>query len=196
MSGRAFTSRGRLVELFSRNPLVRWTDRLEACAIWVAFAVAVVAAIVAIQLGVGMYSARVREFADQAQTARQIDVVAVNDSRPNGGRLPYGTVLAQWTHDSVSFREKVRVSHSFAAGEHFSIWIDSDGKPTAAPRTNSDAVADAAMVAAGAGALTLVLCALALAIVRTVLNRFRRRGWDVELELLTDDDGGRANHRR
>ncbi|MDV3125843.1 hypothetical protein M1247_13020 [Mycobacterium sp. 21AC1] len=143
-----------------------------------------------------MYSTRAQEISHQVQTFRQIDAVAVTDSTTNASRPPAGiTVTAQWMNGSVSFKQVVHTNHRLEAGDHFTMWVTPEGKPTAAPRTNSDAVGDAAVAVLGVCALSVALCSLILAAVRAVLDRVRRRAWDVELVMLTANNGG-TEYRR
>jgi len=71
-----------------RNPLLRPTDRVEACVILVAILLALVAAPVCAAGGVAVYGSRARLYAEQAQTrlGQLVDQAVVDAARLAFGR--------------------------------------------------------------------------------------------------------------
>src|SRR6202048_4931893 len=90
--------RGRWISrAFGRNPLLRWTDRTEACLIVIAILVALAAAPVCAAAGLGVYRSHARLYAEQSlarhsATARVFETGA----RPHQPHSTSVTVLALW----------------------------------------------------------------------------------------------------
>jgi hypothetical protein len=63
-----------------RNPLLRPTDRVEACVILVAILLALVAAPVCAAAGVAVYGSRARLYAEQAQTRHTVAATVIEEN--------------------------------------------------------------------------------------------------------------------
>ncbi|MFW0782898.1 hypothetical protein AAFP35_00120 [Gordonia sp. CPCC 206044] len=182
-----------LASLVSRNPLIRRVDRIEALMVCLAFALALVAIPLAVSVQGGMYDSRMKAMSEQAQTIHPVQATAVDNSSgfvsegQNGG-----LVTARWTYRSVPHTETVHVDDvSTERGDRFTVWVDDNGASTHAPITASDARLGAVVVGIAFYAAMIAVCFLLVMAVRKIGDRFRRRGWDTDLALLTGSGDGR-----
>ena len=73
--GRSWTIRA-----FGRNPLVRFSDRVEAVVLVLVFATALAVIPVAGAIGTAVYESRARLYTEQAQTRHTVAATAIEDS--------------------------------------------------------------------------------------------------------------------
>ncbi|RDH79544.1 hypothetical protein DVS77_04790 [Mycolicibacterium moriokaense] len=105
-----------------------------------------------------------------------------------------GSEISRWVHvrwfDGRSTRDDdVEVAEPVKPGQRLPIWVDENGEITSAPRTAVDARADG--VAAGL-MLWLTVAALAgggLRLLRRLLDRYRYRSWERDLQVLVENGG-------
>ena len=71
-------SRWRTVRAFGRNPVVRFSDRVEAMATAMAIAVALIAAPVVGAVGTAVHDARSRVYAEATQTRHPVTAVVTS----------------------------------------------------------------------------------------------------------------------
>jgi hypothetical protein len=180
-----------MARALSGNPLVRRVDRLEAAVALLAIMFAVIAIPFAVDFGHTAYTARAHRYAAEAAMRRPVDAIALSNS-VSGDRPPSSSsVHVQWFADNETRDKVIRVPQSVAAGDHVRIWVNDKGDATLAPRTRADARVDAIVVAVAEWLALASLCAIAVALLRRLLDRARYRRWDRDFRLLIDvDDGG------
>jgi hypothetical protein len=71
-----------VLRLFSRNPLIRTSDRIEAAVATLAALLVVVAAACAGVIGTMIHDAETQKFLQQAQTRHAVVATAIDDSKP------------------------------------------------------------------------------------------------------------------
>ena len=182
-----------LRRLLVRNPLVRASDRIEAAAMCIALASAVLVIPVAGAFGTAIYDSRVHAFASDRLTRHEVEATATHESSVN--RLPNeSSVLTplQWQFAGHPHTDIVSTPNDMQVGAKTSIWVDAAGDPLERPPSDLDVAIDAVMAAfwmwvavAGGGAAGWTL-------LRSRLNRMRYTAWDRELDDLADN-GGRTN---
>jgi hypothetical protein len=189
---------------FSRNPLVRWTDRVEACAMLLVILVAAAAAAVCVAAAVGVYRSHAKLYAEQSRTRHAVTTTVVEtDSRPRPPHTTRISVMVMWLvggdgarggERDIGHSDWVNTERAVRGGDRLDIWVDDAGVPVVPPTRPSQAVVDAAGVGAGmwcSGAVGLVAL---VGMVRSPLNRIRREQWAREIEGLAG--GGLRNRPR
>jgi hypothetical protein len=176
----------------SGNPLVRRIDRLEAAVAVLAVMFAVIAIPSAVDFGHTVYAARAQKYAAEAMMRHPVDATALSDS-VSGDRPPSSSfVHVQWFAGNETRDKVVHVPRPVTTGDHVRIWVDDNGDATPAPRTRADARVDAVVEAAAGWLAAAALCAIAVAVLRRILDRVRYRRWDRDFRLLIEDGGGKA----
>jgi hypothetical protein len=181
-----------VVHALGRNPLLRPSDRIEACVIVVAILIALAAAPICATAGVAVYGSHARLYAQHAHTCHTVAATVIETSAR--AKAPHITSIAArvtWPADGGVHTNWYRTSPAVKPGDRIDIWVDSKGLPTTPPTPVSQAAIDA--VAAGGAiwiALTLSLIAC-VAVTRSPLNRIRGVQWEREIRSLAD--GGRTN---
>ncbi|WP_396928145.1 hypothetical protein [Mycolicibacterium sp.] len=188
------------VRLVGRGPLVRAIDRIEALVVVLAVVLSLVAIPIAAAIGTAVYDSRQHLYADQAAT-RQATLATVTDvpaSHPL--RTATTTVSARWTAAGTQHTGTVEARASTAPGDTVAVWVDNTGAQTPAPTPTAHAAREAAIGAIalwiGAVGITATLCTLT----RTLCDRIRLRGWQLDLEHLISKGGdqqypGRGSQR-
>ncbi|WP_375481467.1 hypothetical protein [uncultured Mycobacterium sp.] len=164
------------VRWFTRNPLVRKSDRVEALVIMFAIMASLGAAPVAGAVGSAVYAAGHQLYAHEALTRHPGTESAVGSNRTE--RVDPGTAVPvdQAKADQTS-----------------KVWIDNDGKQVAPPTPTSVAATEG-IIAAAATLLAVVIPVATFALcVHSRLRRIRYAEWERELRCLVSDDGGRNN---
>ncbi|MFI7117392.1 hypothetical protein [Amycolatopsis sp. NPDC049868] len=179
---------------FQRNPLIRWSDRLEAALVLVAVLLALLAVPFAAAAGSGAYAEGRGRAAEQAASRQETTAVLLADAPPAHVRLdgvPLDEkvdVVARWTAPGGVIREgRVTVDAGMVTGNEVRIWLDASGHPTEAPVTADDALSQGIGVGAGLwlGWITLVT-AIFLAC-RAALGRCRAAEWAREWRRVAQD---------
>jgi len=132
-----------------RNPLLRPTDRVEACVILVAILLALVAAPVCAAGGVAVYGSRARLYAEQAQTRPTVAATVIEESTDT--HVPHITsisVRATWPVGVGARTDWFRTGKAVKVGDRIDIWVDSAGLRAARPAPVSQAGMDAVDVGA------------------------------------------------
>jgi hypothetical protein len=199
----AFSLRRRVwwfTRAFSRNPLLRGTDRIEACVILFAILVALVATPICVVAGAGVYRSHAQLYAAQSRARHAVTATVVETGPPL--RESHATSVAaqaMWLvgvggarGGEVQVAHTVRVSTDRAvkAGDRIDIWVNDVGTLAAPPTPLSQAGLDA--VGFGAGIWFVVTLGLlaAVGMVRSPLNRIRQVQWEREIKGFAD--GGRS----
>ncbi|MDT7796443.1 MAG: hypothetical protein QOD59_5884 [Mycobacterium sp.] len=195
----AFSLRGRswwIMRAFGRNPLLRWTDRTEACVIVFAILVALAATPVCAAAGVGVYRSHARLYAEQSLARHSVTATVVEkDPRPHQPRSTGVTVLAMWLVAADGARGgEIEVAHTgwvsrdraVNAGDRIDVWVDDAGAPVAPPTPPSQAWLDAVGYGAGIWLVAALGLTAAVGMVRSPLNRIRRVQWEGDIKGFTD----------
>ena len=166
----------RIARVFSTNPLVRRTDRVEALALLTAMVVSLIAIPVAAVVATTVYEAHRQMYADEARARHPVAAATATRPAPDAGRVVF-----------------VLRSQPPRTADAEQIWVDDNGNRVPAPTPLSRAQFDAAsvMVAVGAGAFGLTTALVTAT--RWRLDRVRALQSDRELGSLLDDGGGRTN---
>lgn len=183
-----------VLRLFSRNPLMRTSDRIEAAVATLAGLLVVVAAACAGVIGTMIHDTETQNYLEQARTRYAVVATAVDDSKPAASPgTTASTVHARWQVNGLAHADVLGWDYAVKAGEQLQIWVDSDGnrvdQPTPVARADMDA-----LTAAVVGWFIVVLAAAqVVCAVRAHANRMRDAQWDREIRCLVDDDGGQSN---
>lgn len=177
-----------------RNPLVRTSDRLEALAILLVFAVALIAIPFAAQAGDHAYDARMQVIDEQMRTINQIDATALGGNSFSAGRYSRpGPVRVQWNDGTQSRTALVSSPTPVTAGDTVTVWTNAAGAVVSAPETPQQARAIASGRAWTVWVSTVAFAALAAGAARFGLDRMRARSWERELQILAHNDDGWAD---
>jgi hypothetical protein len=195
----AFSLRDRswwIARAFGRNPLLRWTNRTEACVIVFAILVALAATPVCAAAGVGVYRSHARLYAEQSLARHSVTATVVEkDPRPHQPRSTGVSVLAMWLVAADGARGgEVEVAHTgwmsrdraVNAGDRIDVWVDDAGAPVAPPTPPSQAWLDAIGYGAGIWLVAALGLTAAVGMVRSPLNRIRRVQWEGDIKGFTD----------
>lgn len=177
--------------IFSANPLIRRSDRIEAvitCAAVVVFLLVIpLASIVAAVV----YEARHSHYVQEAKDRHQV----VASVAPAGAEaLDPALVQASWPGSDGEQTAYVRVTDSVKAGDHVQIWVNQSGNAVTAPTAPWHAVVDAI------AALEAILLISGLGMtgfvngVRAHLDLVRDAEWEHDIRCLEEDEG-RTNLR-
>jgi hypothetical protein len=182
-----------LRRLVVRNPLVRVSDRIEAAAIFVGLASAVLVVPFAGALGTAIYDNRAHVFTAEQLAVYEVEATATQDSSVT--RLPYQSLVLtplQWQFAGHTHTDIVSTRGDMEVGERTSIWVDAAGDRVERPPSDLDAAIEAVMAAFGIWVAVAGGGAAGYALLRFRLNRMRYAAWDRELDDLADN-GGRTN---
>ncbi|OBK16902.1 Rv1733c family protein [Mycobacterium asiaticum] len=161
--------------LFSRNPLIRRSDRIEALALALAVVVTLLAAPVAAAVGTAIYDSRSRSYAEQAQSRFAVSASVV----AGPARSDSTWVQARWFAAGAEHTGRVQSEAAPKPGEVIDIWVNKDGTYAGPP--HMPAAREAVLVAL---AIWLNAATVALALfagTRALCNRSRAAGWRPEL---------------
>ena len=183
-----------VLRLFSRNPLIRPSDRIETGVVTLAVLFVVVAAAGAGAMGTVIHDGQAQKYREQAHTRHVVVASAVDDSRPTVSpeTTPF-TVHASWKANGVDHTDLLGSSHPVKAGDDLKMWVDDHGRPAAAPRPVERAVVDAVAAALIGWMITILAAAEAVGAVRAHLKRMRDDQWDKDIRSLVD--GGFTNRQ-
>lgn len=183
-----------ILQLFSRNPLIRTSDRIETAVVTLAVLLVVIAAACAGALGTVIHDTEAENYRQQAQTRHAVVAKAVDDSKPAvSSETTASTVYARWQVNGTDHADVLGSDYAVKAGEPLQIWVDADGNRVNRPTPVERAAADA-LSAAVAGWLIVVLAAAQVVwAVRAHASRMRDAQWERDIRCLVDDDGGRTN---
>jgi len=189
------------VRAFGRNPLLRWTDRLEACVIVFAIVAALAATPVCAAAGAGVYRSRLQLYGAQSRARHTVTATVVEPGPPlHTPHATSGAVLVMWLDTADGARGgEVQVAHTgwmsrdraVKPGDHIDIWVDDAGAPVAPPTPPSQAGLDAVGFGAGIWFVATLGLMAAVGMARSPLNRIRHVQWEREIRGFAD--GGRSN---
>ena len=190
-----------ITRAFGRNPLLRWTDRIEACLIVFAILGALAATPVCALAGAGVYRSHAQLYAAQSR-ARHTVTATVVETGP-ALHKPHATsvaVLVMWLvgvggarggEVQVGHTDWVSTDRAVKAGDRMDIWVNDVGAPAAPPTPPSQAGFDAVAFGAGIWFVATLGLMAAVGMARSPLNRIRHVQWEREIRGFAD--GGRSN---
>ena len=183
-----------VLRFFSRSPLIRTTDRVEAAVAALAVLLVVIAAAGAGVIGTMIHDTETQNYLEQARTRYALVARAVDDSKSAGSaEVTVSTVHARWQVNGVDHADVLACEYSIKAGEPLQIWVDDDGNRVDAPTPIARAAMDALTVAVAGWLIVALAVAQVVAAVRAQVNRMRDAQWGREIRSLVDD-GGRTNN--
>lgn len=186
-----------VLRLFSRNPLMRTSDRIEAAVVTLAGLLVVVAAACAGVIGTMIHDAEAQNYLEQAQTRHAVVAIAVDDSKPAvSSETTASRVYARWQANGIVHADILGWDYAVKAGEPLQIWVDADGNRVDRPTPVERAAADALTAAIVGWLIVALAAAQVVCAVRAHANRMRDAQWEREIRYLVDDDGGRTNRSR
>lgn len=173
------------------GPLVRFVDRLEACAAVTAAALLVVAALFAVQVSDAVRAGQTDAAELEAAQRRPVDAIALERAKAKPQRtITTFTVHVQWFAHGATRDAVVDAPGPVKAGDRVGIWLDAQGNAVSPPRDEADIRSAGVGVGFGVWALSALVIAVAMVALRRSLNRVRDRGWDRDLVLLVGNGGG------
>ncbi|EME55098.1 hypothetical protein [Amycolatopsis decaplanina] len=179
---------------FTRNPLIRWSDRLEAALMIGAVLLALLAIPFAAAVGSGAYAEGKGRAAEQAANRQETTAVLLADAPPVHVRLDgvpldeKAEAVARWTVPGGLIREGVvTVDAGTATGNEVRIWLDASGRPVEAPVTDDDALSQGIGVGTGLWLGWVTLVATVFLACRAALGRSRAAEWAREWRRVAQD---------
>ena len=181
------------VRALGRNPLVRFSDRVEAVVLVLVFVTALAVIPVAGTIGTAVYESRARLYAEQAQTRHTVTATAIEDSTVilDQDAEVFWTE-ARWRVNGVEHVGSADSANATKAGDQLDVWVDASGDQVAAPTPTSRAGIDAMFAGAGAWLIAMAGVAGLSLFVRSWMTHRRYRAWEREWQELVSDDGGRT----
>jgi hypothetical protein len=182
------------LRLFSRNPLVRASDRIETAAIAFVLLFVIIATACAGVFGTAVYDAKAQTYREQAQTRHAVVATAVTDSElAVSPETTAFTVQARWRLSGIDHDELLGWNNSVKAGDQLQIWVDDRGDRVEQPSPVERAAVDALSVAAVGWLIVVAAAAQVVLVVRAHTIRMRDAQWERDIRCLADEDGGRTN---
>jgi hypothetical protein len=116
-----------VLRFFSRSPLMRTTDRVEAAVAPLAVLLVVIAAACAGVIGTMIHDTEAQNYREQARTRHVLVARAVDDSKPAGSAetTAFG-VHVRWHVDGVDQTGVLATQYAVKAGGSLQIWVDDD----------------------------------------------------------------------
>jgi len=183
-----------VLRIFSRNPLVRTSDRIEAAVTTLAGLLVVIAAACAGVIGTMIHDAETQNYLEQARMRHAVVANAVDDSKPVGSpETTAFTVHARWQLNGIVHTDALGWGYTVKAGDPLQIWVDGNGNRVDQPTPIARADIDALTVAVVGWSIVALAAALVVATVRAHVNGMRDAQWELEIRCLVEDDGGRTN---
>jgi len=122
------------VRAFGRNPLVRFSDRVEAAILVLVFATALFATPVAGAIGTAVYGTRAQLYAEQVKMRHTVAATTIVDSTlivdQNAQVFP---TEVGWRANDVEHVGSVDLAHAVEAGDQVDVWVDASGARVPAP---------------------------------------------------------------
>jgi hypothetical protein len=185
------------IRLFSRNPLVRTVDRIEAVVVGLAAVASLLGApIAAVAVVTAVHDARSDLYTEQAPTRHPVTAVVTDVHAIGTGLAPPDRVIntpARRLLTGTERRGALNAAPTIQVGDRVSIWVDNDGQqvdePTALPRGGHDAVLAALVI----WVIVITAAAGLLALTRAMTDHVRNTGWQHDINNLLCRGGGHTN---
>jgi hypothetical protein len=189
---------------FGDNPLLRWTDRVEASVIVAAIVLALLVLPLCVTESAHVYRSHAALYAAQARTRHQVTaVVAATGGTAHQPHNTSSAVLAVWAvgadgarggESQTDHADWVTTERTVRDGDQIPLWLDNAGVVVDPPTPMIQAAMDAIGVGLGVWSLILLALIACVTVVRSPLNRIRQGRLDRELERFAS--GGTANRSR
>lgn len=180
-------TRWRTIRAFGMNPLIRFSDRIEAMTVVSAVSISILIAPVAGAIGTAVYDDRSRSYAQEAQTGRtQRAIVGAtgSDVAVTPSYMDTAIVEARWRSAGIEHTETFSVRGQVAVGDRIDIWINDKGERVRPPPPVSAAITGAVCVAVALCLVVLGAMAALVSLVRRRLDRRRDADWEREISDL------------
>ncbi|MFD7006191.1 hypothetical protein [Rhodococcus jostii] len=173
---------------WSRNPLMRGTDRVDSVVAAVLIAFVLIVVPFAAAFGTVTYTGLAERSHAELQTRHAQSAVLVEDPRPvvvadAHSRSPdtQDRATAQWTAPDGTLRSTdVQTAPGTHRGDTVTVWVDTNGNIVAEPRSGMQNAAIAVSAALSVWAGAAVGALLLYSGVRWISGRSRMRQWDRE----------------
>lgn len=184
-----------VLRLFNRAALVRGIDRVEAIAVTLAIAVAVLAVPIAAAVGTAVHDSRSHLYAEQNDTRHHVSatVSAVPDSPPFT-RTGMISVPVEWWQGNTERTGRVQAPSTVVAGDTVDLWVDAAGAQVLAPTPPSRAIVEAVTAAVGIWLAVAAGTAIVTVVIQFVCDRIRSTAWQHDLDSLVDGGGHTTSH--
>jgi hypothetical protein len=183
-----------VLRIFSRNPLVRTSDRIESAVAALAVLLVVIAAASAGFIGSMIHDVEAQNDLEQARTRQALVARAIDDSKPAASPgTTASTAHVRWRINGVDHADVFAWEYAVKAGDPLQIWVDDSGSRVDAPTPVARAEMDALTVAVVGWLIAALAATQMVATVRAHVNRTRDAQWEREMRSLVEDDGGRTN---
>ena len=180
------------VRIFSRNPLIRISDRIETAVAALAVLLVVIAGASAVVIGIMIHNTGIQNYLAQNRTRHLVVARAVDDSNPALSPNPTAATLhARWQFNGIDHADAVVWDHALKADEPLQIWVDDNGNRVDQPTPIAAADMNAVTVAIAEWLIVASAAALMAGVVGAHANRMRDAQWEQDIRGLVDDGGGR-----
>jgi len=186
---------------FGRNPLLRWTDRIEACAVLAAVVLVLAACPFCVVAGADVYRSHAQFYAAQARARHSVTaLVAATGDTPRQPHVTTFAVLAVWSDGAggarggdveVTHARWVTVRRGVADGDPIKLWVNDAGAQVDPPTPLVQADFDCIGVAVGIWSALILALVAVVAIVCSPLNQIRQKQLDREIRRFAN--GGKTN---
>lgn len=186
--------RGWFWRLFTRNRLVRRSDRVESVVSILAVTLVLLALPIAGAVGAAIHASRSAAYQEQMLTRHTASATVLADS--SSTVRPYAVsfdVHARWYDHGVAHEDVFGWDRPASLGEKLTIWVDGAGAYTGPPMPPRRAVSDAVVAGAVLWLSVVTVVAALTGLVRLRIERRRHAQWDRGLRGLVGDDGGRTS---
>jgi len=178
-----------VLRVFSRNPLIRASDRVEAAVGTLAVVLVVIATACAGVLGTIIHDNRAQKYLQQAQTRHAVVAMAVTDGEPAvSPETTAFTVPAQWRFNGIDHRDLLGWTDPVKVAEPLHIWVDDLGNRVEKPSAVERAAVDALSAAVVGWLIVIAATAQIVVVVRAHASRMRDAQWEREIRLLVEED--------
>ena len=193
-----------ILRAFGDNPLLRWTDRVEASVTIAAIVLALLVFPLCVAESAEVYRSHAEIYAEQASTRHMVTAMVAATGGPS--HQPHNTssaVLAVWSvgadgarggESQVDHADWVITDRIVSDGDQIHVWLDDTGARVDPPTPLIQAGFDAIGVGVGVWSLSVLALVACVTVVRSPLNRIRQGQLDREIERFAS--GGTANRSR
>lgn len=186
--------RGWFWRLFTRNRLVRRSDRVESVVSILAVTLVLLALPIAGAVGTAVHASRSAVYQEQMRTRHTVSATVLADG--SSTVRPYAVsfdVHARWYDHGVAHEDVFGWDRPASLGEKLTIWVDGAGAYTGPPMPPRRAVSDAVVAGAVLWLSVVTVVAALTGLVRFRIERRRHAQWDQGLRGLVGDGGGRTS---
>jgi len=179
-----------VLQLFSRDPLIRARSRMNTAVVGLVVSVIVLAAAGAGVLGTLVYRAETQGYRDQLQTRHVVVAIAVDDSKtavsPDATAF---TVNARWTANGTTHTGAIGSDDAVKAGDPLQVWVDANGNQVARPAPPQLAGLEAVIAAVAAWFVMVLTASPVLFLVRANAKEKREAQLDSDIHSLVEGGG-------